>query len=83
MALICSYSADAKAKMEPKSKVAKSLTVNAELDSLDENTVYEGNLEPLTDKTVYYEDFNAGPRTNKKWVFESSITAIILLMSYY
>jgi len=51
--LISSYSAKAKAKMEPKDQVAKGSKVEVQLEPLDENT-------------VYYEDLNSGPSVKKK-----------------
>jgi hypothetical protein len=48
-------SADAKAVME-REEVAK----------VGKGKKVERKLEPLTDKTVYYEDLNTGPRTKKK-----------------
>jgi hypothetical protein len=52
-----------------------------EVSKVGKGKKVERKLEPLTDKTVYYEDLNTGPRSKKKRVFESStVTAFILLM---
>jgi hypothetical protein len=51
--LISSYSANAKAKMEQEDKVPKGSKVQVQ-------------LEPLDEKTVYYEDLYSRPNTKKK-----------------